>query len=190
MGEFRLYIRNRTIGGRIFLWTFQERKKVLEYFACNFIAKILLFADKIEYFPLEIKMSSNRLFNLFPVENTIILQGVEWDLNKNELIRIIGNNLQQLRTEKGLTQEELAEKAGISTSFYANLERGNRGVSIVVLYDIAACLNVSVDYLLYPDHDTACLRNIELLLRNKPEPFIRSIEKMIRLCVGEFLEKD
>jgi transcriptional regulator with XRE-family HTH domain len=130
-----------------------------------------------------------RLFNLFPVENTIILQGVEWDLNKNELVRIIGNNLQQLRTEKGLTQEALAEKAGISTSFYANLERGNRGVSIAVLYDIAACLSVSVDYLLYPKHDAACIRNIELLLRDKPESFILSMERMIRLCTEEFLEK-
>lgn len=51
-------------------------------------------------------------------------------MDKRELATIIGNNLCILRTDSGLTQEKLAESAGISTSFYANLERGNKGVSV------------------------------------------------------------
>lgn len=47
-------------------------------------------------------------------------------MTKNQLAHIIGKNLLKYRTENNLTQEELAEKVGISTSFYANIERGNR----------------------------------------------------------------
>lgn len=46
-------------------------------------------------------------------------------MTKQQLAIIIGKNLLKYRTENNYTQEELAEKVGISTSFYANLERGN-----------------------------------------------------------------
>ena len=98
---------------------------------------------------------------------------------------IIGTNLQRLRTQRGLTQEQLAEKAGISTSFCANIERGNKGVSLSVLYDLADSLGVSVDYLLYPEQPDARSRNIEALLRDKPESFIIAVERLVRLCIEE-----
>lgn len=99
---------------------------------------------------------------------------------------IIGTNLQRLRTQRGLTQEQLAEKAGISTSFCANIERGNKGVSLSVLYDLADSLGVSVDYLLYPEQPDARIRNIEALLRDKAESFIIAVERLVRLCIEEF----
>ena len=99
---------------------------------------------------------------------------------------IIGTNLQRPRTQRGLTQEQLAEKAGISTSFCANIERGNKGVSLSVLYDLADSLGVSVDYLLYPEQPDARIRHIEALLRDKPESFIIAVERLVRLCIEEF----
>lgn len=107
-------------------------------------------------------------------------------MEKKELMKIIGNNLLKIRSEKKLTQDELAEKAGISTSFYANIERGNKGVSVSVLRDLADCLHVSVDYLLYEERTDARIRNIELLLNGKPDTFVASIERMIQLCMEEF----
>lgn len=111
-------------------------------------------------------------------------------MSKDELIEIIGNNLQQLRIQNGLTQEQLAEMVGISTSFYANVESGKRGVSLWVLYNIAQCLNVSVDYLIYENRKDARLRNIENLLADKPDSFITTIEKLINLCVEDFQTKN
>jgi len=52
-------------------------------------------------------------------------------MDKEELMILIGNNIQQYRLKQNLTQEQLAEKAGISTSFYANLERGKKSMSIM-----------------------------------------------------------
>ena len=102
-------------------------------------------------------------------------------MDKKELMRIIGDNLQEVRMQRGFTQEKMAEKVGISTSFYANIERGIKGVSVYVLNQIAAELDVSVDYLLNSNHSTVQMSNINLLLRDAPESFILYIEEMIRL---------
>ena len=107
-------------------------------------------------------------------------------MDKRELATIIGNNLCILRTDSGLTQEELAESAGISTSFYANLERGNKGVSVTVLYKLAECLGVTVDRLLYEPTGDTHVKNIEMLLYGQSPDFIATIEKMTRLCIDAF----
>lgn len=107
-------------------------------------------------------------------------------MDKTQQKQVIAANLRKLRKEKGLTQEALAEMAGISHSFYANIERGNKSMSIPVLIDLSAALNVSVDSLIFEEKEGACLHNIEMLLSDKPSVFITSIEKMIRLCIDEF----
>ena len=48
-----------------------------------------------------------------------------------------------------LSQEELAEIAGISTTHMSHIETGNTKLSLSVIADIAAALRVSVDDLLY-----------------------------------------
>ena len=109
-------------------------------------------------------------------------------MNKDEIMQIVGENLLRFRTERGYTQERLAELAGISTSFYANLERGKKGVSIFVLRDLADLLGVSTDSILYTAQNTARLRNIESMLSDVPDEFISAVEKLIRLCKEEFFD--
>lgn len=110
-------------------------------------------------------------------------------MDKHELATIIGNNLCILRADAGLTQEDLAESVGISTSFYANIERANKGVSVAVLYKLAECLGVTVDQLLYKPTKSTHIRNIEMLLNGQSPDFIAAIEKMTRLCVDAFGNK-
>ena len=45
-----------------------------------------------------------------------------------------------------MTQEQLAERAGISTSFVGHIERGTRVASLCTLYSICAVLGVKLDY--------------------------------------------
>ncbi len=84
------------------------------------------------------------------------------DLNKT-----VGRNLRKYRRALGLTQETLAEKANISPSFYANIERGNKSMSIEVLCKLSAVLGVSSDSLLYEDKNTAPLNSIVMMLRDR-----------------------
>ena len=60
----------------------------------------------------------------------------------------IGNRIRLVRKELKMTQEELAERGGLSHSFMGHIERGSRKLSVETLYRIAGALNVSTDYLL------------------------------------------
>ena len=63
----------------------------------------------------------------------------------------LGNRIKKERIRQGITQEQLAEKADISTNFMSLIENG-KNMSVQTLISIAEALNVSVDYLMY-DHD-------------------------------------
>ena len=107
-------------------------------------------------------------------------------MNKDEVMILVGDNIRKYRLAHRLTQEQLAEKIGISTSFCANLERGKKSMSIMTLRDIADALEISVDYLLYEKSARSHIKNIEVLLEKKSESFIISIEKLIRVYISEF----
>lgn len=59
-----------------------------------------------------------------------------------QILRELGQRLARLRHERGLTQEELAERAGIATSYLSRIEIGMRQPTIVSLARIAAALRV------------------------------------------------
>lgn len=60
-----------------------------------------------------------------------------------------GKRIAKLRKERGLTQEQLAEKLNISTSNLGKLERGLQGLSIDLLVEIRCFFGVSTDYILF-----------------------------------------
>lgn len=66
------------------------------------------------------------------------------EINYEEL----GKKIKNLRLEKGLTQENLAEYVGCNTSHISNIENSYTKLSLNVLLAVANALNVSVDYLL------------------------------------------
>jgi len=69
-----------------------------------------------------------------------------------ELKMIIAGNIGTLRREAGMTQLELAEKLNYSDKAVSKWERGESVPDIVTLKALADHFNVSVDYLLRPDH--------------------------------------
>ena len=60
----------------------------------------------------------------------------------------VGRNVRRLRDESGLTQEVLADKAGIHQTYLSGVEGGKRNPSVVVLERIATALSVDVAKLL------------------------------------------
>jgi transcriptional regulator with XRE-family HTH domain len=56
----------------------------------------------------------------------------------------VGLNLQRLRREKGLSQEELADRAQIHQTYLSGVERGRRNPTIVVLQRIAEALDADI----------------------------------------------
>lgn len=60
-----------------------------------------------------------------------------------DMRKLVGINCARIRSEKELTQEELAERSGFSQQYISDLERGKRNPTIVTIYEIAQALGVS-----------------------------------------------
>ncbi len=67
----------------------------------------------------------------------------------------IGQRIRRYRKEKGLSQEQLAERVNISVTHMSHIETGNTKLSLPVLVDIAAALQVGADDLLTDSVQTA-----------------------------------
>lgn len=64
---------------------------------------------------------------------------------ENNLIQIkFGETLKLLRTEKGISQEKLAELSGLHRTYISDIERGERNVSLVNIVRIAEGLEVEI----------------------------------------------
>ena len=64
---------------------------------------------------------------------------------------MLGETVRRLRLEKGLRQEELGYRLGISKQSISNWENGNIMPSVELLARRADCFGVSTDYLLGRD---------------------------------------
>lgn len=60
----------------------------------------------------------------------------------------MGKRIVEKRKQLGLSQEELAEKAGITVQMLSTAERGAKGMRPINLWKISDALGVSTDYLL------------------------------------------
>ena len=57
--------------------------------------------------------------------------------------KLVGRNVKRIRQERGLTQEQLAERSGFSQQYISGLEQGRRNPTVVTLYELAMALGVS-----------------------------------------------
>ncbi len=67
-------------------------------------------------------------------------------MNYNFLYKNLAGNIEKLRKEKGMTQEKLAEKAGLHRAYFWDIENG-RNISIKTAYKIAHALGVKLSEL-------------------------------------------
>ncbi len=58
-----------------------------------------------------------------------------------------GANVQQKRKEQNMTQEELAEKTGLSFQMISHIETGRKTATVYVAADIAKAFGCSLDEL-------------------------------------------
>ena len=61
-----------------------------------------------------------------------------------KLPKAIGKRIQKRRKEVGITQEELAEKVGISRAYMGYIEQGRNAPSLEILEKIAKLLRLSL----------------------------------------------
>ncbi len=61
---------------------------------------------------------------------------------------LLGMCIRQRRNELGISQEELAHRAGLHRTYIGDIERGNRNVSLRNLIKLAKALDTTVTSLL------------------------------------------
>ena len=64
--------------------------------------------------------------------------------------RILAFNLKHLRTSAGISQEELADRAGLHRTYISSIERAKRNVSLGNIFQLADALHVTPAELLKP----------------------------------------
>ena len=65
-----------------------------------------------------------------------------------DLRRLVGLNVQRIRRERGLSQEELAFESDLHRTYISGVERGVRNPTLLVLQKIADALRVAPSVLL------------------------------------------
>lgn len=68
-----------------------------------------------------------------------------------KLDKIVADNIRGFRKKRGLTQEALAIKAGITPNYLACVERNEVGIAIARLEKIAKTLKIEANLLLIRD---------------------------------------
>ena len=90
----------------------------------------------------------------------------------------IGERLRKQRRIMGLTQEQAAELLGVSTTYYGEIERGNRKLTIPRILTVYEKMNLEPTYLLtdkvYDEIFDGCPREKEQAL----EEVLRSISRL------------
>lgn len=104
------------------------------------------------------------------------------------LDKTVGKRIRKLRAEQGMTREELANKAEITTKFLYELENGKKGLSARNLHKIATALSSSCDYILLGIHKVDDESTIEQIYAELLRSFDEEQRKKMVKILGVLLE--
>ena len=101
---------------------------------------------------------------------------------------VIGLRLRRARADKGLTQQELAEKTGLAVAFISRVERGSTHINLKRLSEFCTILGISEGEILNGVSNADGLflhEEFEELLNNCPQEKMKLIYKIAKLIVED-----
>ena len=100
-------------------------------------------------------------------------------MNDKDILREMGERIYNCRKSLKMTQEELAERIGVSTQMISNLELGKKAIRPENLIKLCFALSVSADYILiggsFEDKNTTLCHKLNRLSQKE----LDIIEKMM-----------
>ena len=64
-----------------------------------------------------------------------------------------GARIRSCRERLGLSRQRMAEQIGKAEKYYADIERGYCGMSLETMIEIAGCLGITLDYMIFGESD-------------------------------------
>jgi len=95
--------------------------------------------------------------------------------NKKAAKEKLAENIRIIRKQKGLSQEELADRAGLHRTYIGSVERGERNIAIEAIQKIATALNCGISQL-FISYDFDRLDELQKL--QKLFPFLRKYQEL------------
>ena len=95
--------------------------------------------------------------------------------------KAIGHRIREVRKKRGLTQEQASELCDITLSFYGNIERGDKKMSLETLAKISKGLSISADQLLFgkdEDGETEALQIIAQIRKRDERQYKKYLDIM------------
>ena len=100
----------------------------------------------------------------------------------------VGKRIRNARVAKGLTQEQLAEMAGLSPNHISVLERGIKSPQLDSFVSVCNALGVSADAMLIDVVDAATeyvASELSRLLQNQPRDIQKRIIRAVNAAISE-----
>lgn len=69
-------------------------------------------------------------------------------MTTDERMVAFGKRVREVRKDKGISQEKLAEMAGIDRSYMGNIERGEKNITLKKIYEICDALQIDIKLLI------------------------------------------
>ena len=108
-------------------------------------------------------------------------------MSQKDLNRWIGFQIRQARVARKLSQELLAEAAGLSRVFISRLENGNVSAKIDTYYRIACALDISLGELFQGSENRKVIGDALFLLSDCSKDEVRSYTEILRVVKAQFV---
>lgn len=82
---------------------------------------------------------------------------------ENNIFKLVGNNILNILSQNGLTQQYLADKLEISKQVMSKIISGGKAINVIEISQIANALDVSTDLLLKVDNNEKVYHNFSFM---------------------------
>ena len=101
-----------------------------------------------------------------------------------EIKELIGMRIKSLRKAKGMSQEQLSEKIGISPKYLSSIERGKENPTLDIFMKLGAALNVELSEIFNFSVEGKSMKDLKTfianLMRGSDEEKLKLTAKIIR----------
>ena len=109
-------------------------------------------------------------------------------MTASDLRQVLSKNIKSLRSQRSLSQVELAEKADISIPFLSNIERSKKWPYPETLVKLAKALDVEV-YMLFQEKAPSPTADVQNTLARFKKDISVSLHKTVATAIDSSLEE-